>query len=696
MKTQVIIFGLILSLIPFSNAFSEEKIEEKIIEGEISATGKYVGVEGEEGGKAKFTEYSDLKEEGGFYGRARLNLDTESYFLNLKAGDFGYDTQYYKIDGGMWGHFKFDLFYNEIPHNITFDARTFFLGAGSDTLIGAPNTNVATWDKFDYSYERRQYGGGLKVNRIKPFFFDASFQREEREGIRPTGAAAVSPGGIAIELPEPVDYTTNNLKLEGGYAKNPLFLSFKYLYSDFNNSNTALHFINPAIGPDTFSLPPDNTYHKGVFKGGIKLPFNSRFSTNIGFAKGKSETSITDLLTPGLGFEGRVDTRNYDLVLTSNPVSFLDAKGFYKYYKRDNETDPFPAQSLGIIGLPLLVQDFLNYEVENYGGEIGLRLPARLYLTGGYQYVKTEREFITVGEAILDPDLATLVLPHDKDDIYSAELKWSGLDFMEIRVGYERLNRDAQEKTPEARLQLNKMYAYASQDRDTFKAAIDVFPLENLTFGFEYRHRKADYPDTTFGLKKDERDEFASSAAYTLGKMAKLYGNVDIGLIKFQPDLVRTEDPNDFPWEAKQKDRTFAYGLGTEIYAIPNKLTFVIQHDYLKSNGKVDFTIDPALLIAANGLGGANNEVVDIMRSEDYTLYSFKIKAIYHLTKSLIASLGYAYERFSYRDDQLDGYQFVNPPGGPVAGSNGAYLTGAYKDQSYKANVVFAGLTYKF
>ena len=34
------------------------------------------------------------------------------------------------------------------------------------------------------------------------------------------------------------------------------------------------------------------------------------------------------------------------------------------------------------------------------------------------------------------------------------------------------------------------------------------------------------------------------------------------------------------------------------------------------------------------------------------------------------------------------------PAGG--AGSNGAYLTGAYKDQSYKANVVFGGLTYKF
>jgi hypothetical protein len=26
--------------------------------------------------------------------------------------------------------------------------------------------------------------------------------------------------------------------------------------------------------------------------------------------------------------------------------------------------------------------------------------------------------------------------------------------------------------------------------------------LENLALGFEYRHRKADYPDAIFGLKK--------------------------------------------------------------------------------------------------------------------------------------------------------------------------------------------------
>jgi MtrB/PioB family decaheme-associated outer membrane protein len=675
MKAKIIIFALIISLIPFFDAFSQDKT----IEGEISFTGMYIGVEGEEGGKAKFTEYKDLREDGGFYGRARLNLDKEKYFFNFDAGDFGYDTQYYKMDGGLWGKFKVDLFYQEIPHNITFDAKTPFIGAGSSILTGAGNTNLASWDTFDYSWERRQYGGGLKLNLIKPFFFNASYQREEREGIKPTGVAATSPGGAGVELPEPINYLTNNMKIEGGYARNPLFLSLMYFYSDFNNSNTNINLAgisSPAFNtPRLFSLPPDNTYNKGAFKGAVKLPFNSKFSTNLGFAKGDSETSLLPR------FDGEVNTQNYDFVLTSTPIHFLDAKFFYKYYKRENKSDRGPQAVVD--GEDIVTVDFLDYKTANYGTEVGLRLPARFYLKGGYQYAKTEREFVKPAQ---DPDL---VLPSNKDRSYFTQLRWSGLDFMDVMVGYEKLNRD-QYSAP---IQSSQMYSYAAQNRDTFKASVDIFPLENLNFGFEYRHRRSDYNGTEIGLRKDKRDEFGSNMAYTIGNTAKLYGNVDFGLIEFDPDLVRQQGVIDFPWDAKQKDRTFAYGFGTEIYAIPNKLTFVFQHDYLKSNGSVDFTIDPALFTAANGLAGANNGTVDIMRSEDYILYSLKIKAIYNFTKSLAASLGYAFERFRYADDQLDGYVFV-PAGG--VGGNGAFLTGAYKNQSYKANVVFGGITYKF
>src|SRR4030043_353106 len=106
-------------------------------------------------------------------------------------------------------------------------------------------------------------------------------------------------------------------------------------------------------------------------------------------------------------------------------------------------------------------------------------------------------------------DDPNVVLPHNTDNIYSVGLKWSGLDFLDVRVGYEKFERDAKYQSLETSIQPDRKYSYAEQDRNTLKASVDIFPLENLSFGFEYQHRKVDYTtDTTLGLKKDKRDEF--------------------------------------------------------------------------------------------------------------------------------------------------------------------------------------------
>jgi MtrB/PioB family decaheme-associated outer membrane protein len=687
MKTKIIMLSVIISLALLSNAFPQDKP----IEGEVSFKGIWLGLDEKEGGRAKFTEYRDLKEDGGFYGRARLNLDNEKYFLNLDAGDFGYDTQYYTIDGGMWGKFKFDLFYDEIPHNITFDARTFFWGAGHHNLIGTPNTNVSTWNTFDYSIDRKQYGGGFKLPLLKPFYFDVSFQREDRDGIKPAGIAPGSPGGFVLELPEPVDYTTNNLKVEGGYAKNPLFLSLGFIYSDFNDRNDKLNFTHPQAPflIDTLTLPPDNMYYKGFFKGAVKLPMNSKFSVNAGYSSARSDANllnsfinsgaITPVTLSKPDFDGRIDTQNYSFVLTSNPLRFLDGKIFYSYYKRDNKND-------------VIVQNAefnrpFDYRKNAAGIDLGFRLPANLYLSAGYKYIKTDRR-LKGAEPVEE-----LVPPDNEDNIFSVDLRWTGLDFMALRAGYERLDRGADFTGP---VPFNRRSAYSSFDRDTYRISVDLYPIENLNLGLGYLHKRTDYAEI-FGLKNDKRHEFETSADYLIGKIAKLYGFFNLEWIKFLQDVQNPSPVRAFREE--QKEKTYGCGIGTEIYAIPQKLTFMFQFDYVKSNGNVDFTLDPTLFVAGTGLGpgsGANNDNIDITNLDDYTKYAFKFKAAYYFTKSVIVSAGYVYERFKYNDVQLDNYLFVNPAVGPVTGGNAGYLTGAYKDQSYKAHVVFGGVTYKF
>ena len=687
MKWKIAIFALIIILVSFSYSFSEEVS----VEGEVGIKGVYAGVTGGEGGRAKFTEYRDLKQGVSAFGRARLNFDSEKYFLNVQGGDFAYDTQFYGIEGGMWGKFKFDLFYNEIPHNITFDGRTFFQGASSHNLTGTPNTNFSTWNTFDYSIERKQYGGGFKTPMLKPFYLDVSFQREERDGIKPASITPGSPGGIVVELPEPVDYTTNDLKVEGGYGKKPLFLSLGFIYSDFNDSDDKLNFIHPqAPFPiDTLTLPPDNRYYKGYFRGAAKLPLSSKFNVNAGYSSARSDANLLNSFVNGgvinpvtlnkPDFDGRIDTQNYSLALTSNPLRFLDGKIFYSYFKRANKNDV-------IIQNAEFNRPF-DYRKNAAGIDLGLRLPENVYLSAGYKYIKTDRKLKGA-----EPT-EELIPPDNEDNIFSVDLGWTGLDFMALRAGYERLDRGADFIGP---VPFNRRSAYASFDRDTYRASVDLYPIENLNLGFGYLHKRTDY-DEIFGLKNDKRHEFETSVDYLIGKIAKLYGFFNLEWIKFIQDV---QNPSPLAaFSEDQKERTYGGGIGTEIYAIPQMLTFMFQFDYVKSNGNVDFTLDPSLFVAGTGLGpgsGANNDNIDITNLDDYTKYALKFKAAYHFTKSVIVSAGYVFERFKYNDAQLDNYLFVNPAGGPVTGGNAGYLTGAYKDQSYKAHVVFGGMTYKF
>jgi hypothetical protein len=53
---------------------------------------------------------------------------------------------------------------------------------------------------------------------------------------------------------------------------------------------------------------------------------------------------------------------------------------------------------------------------------------------------------------------------------------------------------------------------------------------------------------------------------------------------------------------------------------------------------------------------------------------------------------GYAYESYKYNDAAWDNYVYVPA----TSGSNGAFLTGAYANPGYHANVVFLGATYHF
>jgi hypothetical protein len=312
----------------------------------------------------------------------------------------------------------------------------------------------------------------------------------------------------------------------------------------------------------------------------------------------------------------------------------------------------------------------------------------KFYLSTGYTHVVTDRPLATLADT--------------SDDIYTAELRWKGLNFMTVRTGYERLVRNSDfhvptplPTDPAINADGARNFDLADKTRDSFKLAVDIYPTEFLSIGAGYKHKETNYKNLQFGLKSDRRDEVFTNADLMIGKYAQLFGYFDYELTRRSQDQVDVEFSNATVWNLKDKQSYYDFGVGTNIFILPKKLTLRLQYDYAKSNGNANFTLsDDALALANSSLVGvvANNNNIDIPNWDDYTKHSLMAKLIYNVTKHIALSVGYAYERFKYSDAQLDGY--TNTP--TTLGVPDAYLTGAYSNQSYKANIGFVALSYKF
>jgi MtrB/PioB family decaheme-associated outer membrane protein len=714
MRLKLAVLALVLVLIPCFVAVAEEAN----FQAEVTVGGTLPYVQGN---TAKFNQYGDLKN-----GTISLlpsdviaNLDNKKgYWMEFKALNPGYEGQAYTLDGGKYGSFKYNAYFKQIPHNIQWNAVTPFSGAGyggnTYNYVGTgadqvPSSNTATWNIIDYSILRNQFGANLSVDHLKPFFFNVGYTYESKNGTTFGGAdgGTGSPSG-ATELPLPIEYVSQSFNVEAGYGKNPFFLALSYQWQQFRNDNEFLYFRNPfkgiasVVNPDVYTLPPDNDFQKLAFKGNVKLPYNTVFDAKGAWSQA---TSSSTLLTSGYGtagaatgpsvltpnqsnFDGQRDIQNYDFMLTSRPWSFFDGRIYYKYYQTKNKSDEvtYTDQSTGATSTNLL----FDYWYWNAGADVNWRLAKGVTLFTGYkyQYQSQEREDI----------------PTDKDNYYDISLRYSGLDWMSAKFGYQYFTRNGDHPgvnvpaTDDLFIE-NYVYRYdlASQNRSTYKFDVTFSPIDTFNFTTGYRYAYVNYKDTVFGYEDVKTQAVKLDADYTF-KYARLYGYFDYEWSdmnqtqrRFNPgNASPTTAPstNDYNWSLKQSFDSYDFGAMADVPIIPKKLTLRLQADYLRNNGYADYTY----LNGVGLTGGRNNDNIDMAQWDDYYMQRYMIKATYMFTPKFSVTGGYAYQQFRYNDAQTNDYRLVMP----LTGTPNTYLTGLGSRQSYLANIYFLSMAYKF
>jgi len=409
MKLKITIGTIIMFLAAFSLAFAAGNR----LEGEVNLQLNSINFDGN---KATYQEYQDLR--SGVTGDVRLRYNAAGYFLNFDGTDIGRTNQSYLLDGGRWGKFRYFLGYDQLKHNFTYDARTFYAGVGTGLLDytgivppgGSPASGYAPTSTtvFDYANERKKLLAGFSLDLAKPFYFNVAVSQEKKTGVKAAAAGAVTGGGFGLELPEPLDYQTDVLKLDAGYATKDLFVGASFFASEFRNDIERLYHRNatyaqsalaPANRFDVYTMPPDNSYYKLSLKGAVALPWSSRLSANYGFSSTKSETELLNYITssaaPGWEaitlskptFSGKLEAQNLDLVLTSSPIAAFDAKVFYKLYRKSNKSDAIATTQ----GATTFTNHLFDYDKESLGASLGIKLPANLKLTPAYSYLTVNR-----------------------------------------------------------------------------------------------------------------------------------------------------------------------------------------------------------------------------------------------------------------------------------------------------------------
>ncbi len=744
------------------------ELEDGTLSGIVDITGRFVGDERQ---SAKFQEYRDLRD--GVTGDVQLLYrHRNGYFLGVDAESIGLDDQSYSLRGGRYGSFKFDAGYDQIPHRFAFDAKTLYSGVGSGNLRLSPqlqldlqNTpngsaaQVSTLRNFfegahneDLQLLRKTGRVNFDLMKFDPLYFRVEFSREDREGTRPFfGSFGFS---NTVEIPEPIDYDTTQLKLIGEYSKNPVYLNLTYYLSIFENNTGTLTWDNPFRAVDStaanayalssgggasrglIDLYPDNIAHNLSVTGSLSdLPLRTRvsltaswgwrfqdddfvpYTTNTAIKAG-AVTGVPGVTVPFDAFDKRnlpaqsadatQTTSLYNLLVTSRPLSFLNVKGRYRYYEYNNDTRriEFPGHvRVDAVWEPEPEATVpTTFQRHTAGLDLGFDLFRVANLTFGYTFEKTKR----TNREVEDQDEHS-----GKVSLDSKPLSW-----LDLRASYERAQRrgrynfltpfvathagDEPFEPVVPQLPFLRKFDQADRNRDRVQFLASVYPLGSLSLTGSAAYTKDDFVNSPFGLSDARTQAYGLDASYEIGDRLNLfafylYEKIDSSQKARQWNPGGIGDP--FTREpGLESNSNWTADNEDIIHTVGGGLEWAILPKKLSLRLTYSFSKSDGKIKLASPVGTAANDTnpfdpVSFTNVDDIEIHTLNARLDYRLWKGLSLGVGALWERYNINDFNNQG--FTNVTATTTGAYNGALLMGTLP-KSYDTYVLYTKLTYAF
>jgi len=490
---------------------------------------------------SKYNEYRDLRD-GFFIPRVRLSMDDiagSKYFLDVQSNNAIYHDQSYLATFGAWNRFKVQFRYDEIPHTYTNTARTLYtqtargvltiplltrntlqgLAASDPTLLPSTiQTQLVPSMNFIVPAIERRAGTFLFAYDLTPDWdLLASYTREHESGTRPLGLifnsspSASLTGGYGAEVPEPIDYFNNTVKIRAEYARKRWVMQFGYTGSLFQNATKSLVFDNPFLtadcvaptgctnatqGPATgqVDLYPDNQAHYVNFAGSFLLMKHLRLlvSINAGWLRQNDSflnyTTNTILLAgagplPSGSLQGEKQTlaMNYKLIQTLGKKFAI--KAGYRQYDYNNDT---PVRGFTPVEGDIAAADPTSPEENTPFGYNRKNIE----VTGNWYYAK--KSSVKVGYEGEIMDRSHRDVEHSIENGFVAAIDSAPRKDLSFRVSYRYSARNPEQYLDDQTLEINggitadqifsRRFDESTRTRNRGDAQIQYSPTDRLSF----------------------------------------------------------------------------------------------------------------------------------------------------------------------------------------------------------------------
>jgi len=676
--------------------------------GSVTAGGIYTDTSGKD--LSKFQEYQDLN--NGMLSNIYFMGRNSKSWIDAYGENFGRDDMYVNIRGGMYDMFTARAYTNWLPHNFLFNGLTPFTGSGSSDLKATfPSPNTAVWQPLDLGYQRKDTGGSFEWQSYSPWYFRVDGNQVKTQGTKVgAGSNGLSPGNGYTDLAIPVQYETNNVTGEFGYATKTMTLSASYLASNFGNANEFVTWNNGFFsnGIDKTYLPPANNYQRVALNGTWRqLPLSSTLAVRYTWDETKSDATLgtSVLTTPPAGttgpfygaidpssptFNGDQERQTFTLGWAATPLVGLDTRVYLNWQKMNNNSTHVEFADGG-------ENELWNYKKENAGFDVYYRINRGNRIGGGYDY-----NHITQNRFDFDDT---------KSNTLWAEWRNTSLDTLTARIKYSYLDRSSNFLLNNAGANANdplfmerfvRAFDLADLTQNRVKLTLDWAPTDNIGVAVEYIWKDNDYGDTTLGRTKDTRNEIFANLTYGAPTSWRVSLFADYETIKYDsyhrfvgvgscnattgPNCYDPNSPasaSSYNWSANVDNENWLIGLGVDY---PVNERFMLTGSVLYE--QTDATSD---MSAQNNFGNP----LPLNQYPNVKMTSLNLKGVYRFDKNWSVTAGYAYQKYDYSDDQFNGYAYTGVP--PTAAANQqSYLNGWNAFQSYDANIFYVLGTFRF